>query len=149
MAEGRVPSTKNARTVDQRGAGTGPHASPKVDVGEGLRFSRLTDSPSKITGGEPEMSDKRRNEFTPAEVATPDQEKNAKTVKDTGFKTDRERSFAEWNRTMGPPLPGSEMNIPKPVYPSPLEKGTLGEISKGDKYAGTANKVLKSPKQAQ
>jgi hypothetical protein len=121
-----------------------------VDVGEGLRFSRLTDSPSKIAGGEPQMSDKRRGEFTPAEVATPDQEKNAKTIKDTGFKTDRERAFAEWNRTMGPPLPGAEMNSPNDrQFPTPLEKGTLAEISKGDKYAGTANEVLKKPKQAQ
>ncbi len=47
----------------------------------------------------------------------------------------------------GPALP--VVTNPTPQYPSPYERGTLGEISQGDKYAVTANEVKKPKRQAQ
>lgn len=152
--EGRTASTRNAKTSGQMESGTGQRVGGSAPGGN-AKVSRADDRPSKVSGGVGRNTDADGQKISQSQSASqrgidaiaPNPSMPAfQMLKDSGNKTSRERSFDEWNRTMGPPLPGSEG---KQTYPSPLERGTLGEISRGDKYAGTASKVSKPKNQAQ
>ena len=131
--EGRTPSTRNARTVDQRGAGTGQHSAARVDIGEGLRFPRIDDSPSKTTGPEPAFGNTRRNEASGIDVQPPSVERTAKMVKDTGTKTARERAFAAEMSDRKMPLTGTN---DRAFYPDALEE-QKNAFSAGDGKSGS------------
>lgn len=144
--EGRTPSTKNARTVDQRGAGTGQHVTAAVDAGEGIKAPRSDDSPTKITGPQPVFSNTRRGEATGIDIQPPSAELSAKMLRDSGAKTAREREFNTAMKDFGRPLDGASERA---MFPSGLEQGTLAEIAQGDKFAGTKTKLPRYKTQAQ
>lgn len=135
-AEDRTASTRNARTVDQRGAGTGQHA-PKTDVGEGMKIPRFTDSPMKSAGGEPKFSDVRRNERdTPGNGLTPPaMERNARFLKDTGTKTGRESEFNTAMKERAAALDGTG-GTPRTFYPTAYES-QKAKVATADKNAGS------------
>lgn len=139
------PSTARAATRDQAASGTGQH--PRTFTGNGIapggvaKLGRLDDSPSKASGKAPERAqESMRSTVPPADGIT------LTIHKDSGPKTSREREFAAWNASARDRLAGAQE---RDLYPSPLERGTQAEIAKGDKYAGTANKVSKPKNQAQ
>lgn len=131
--EGRVPSTRNARTADKVNSpvGTGQHM-PGTTATKQDAPTRNNDSPSKSSS---------------VSTKTADASVSVTIQRDDAPKTSREREFRSWTSAMGPNLDGAVTD--KGAYPSPYERGTLGEISKGDKYAGTASKVSKPKNQAQ
>jgi hypothetical protein len=136
--EGRTPNTRNARVTEPDGrrapAGTGQHTESRVTPTGGPTFGpRNTDSPSKTTGKQPSFSNTRRGESSGTDLQPPSVEQNAKMVKDSGAKTERERTFTRINAEIRAKLDGTE---DRSMYPTQLER-QRGDFARDDKYTGS------------
>ncbi len=149
------PIAKGAATAGKMGSqGTGQRT---VKITErGAEITRAADRPSKKTSVPGPSSKDERTSYTSQSQSREDSQRTTTApepdmpgfvmYRDSGAKTGREREFESWNTDNRARLTGAQE---RDFYPSPLERGTQAEIAKGDKYAGTANKVSKPPKQAQ
>lgn len=142
--EGRTPSTRNARTSGQADSGTGQH--PRTFTGTNtapaLKVPRVTSSPSK-TGGSVETSKDRRDESSARSTTPPGGDAPVRMTRDSGEKTERERTFARINSEIRTKIDGT---TDRSFYPSQLER-QKGDYARDDKYSGS--KPQYRPKQAQ
>ena len=136
--EGRSPSTRNARTSGQADSGTGQHST--TAPGGVAKLSRTNDSPSK-SSGTARMSTERRDESSQRSTTPPGGNEPARMLRDSGAKTERERTFTRINAEIRSKLDGTN---DRSFFPSGYEKGTLNEISRGDGYAGTKPTIRKN-----
>lgn len=155
--EGRTPSTRNARVTEPDGkhlpTGTGQHM-PGTTATRGPEYSRANDSPSKSASYPRTNSGRDGKSGTSQSQTTANSQRTTtapapqmptyQMLKDSGAKSERERTFTRINAEIRSKLDGVGK---QDIYPSGYEAGTLGQIAKGDKFAGTKPTIR--PKRAQ
>lgn len=129
--EGRTPSTRNARTSGQAVSGTGQRST--TAPGGVAKIGRSNDSPSKASGPQPAFSNTRRGEASGIDMQPPSVEHSARMVRDSGPKTERERTFARINAEIRSKLDGTgDRNL----YPTQYER-QKADYARDDKYSGS------------